>query len=620
VLERCLAPEPEDRYPHAAHLAEDLDAYVEDRPVRHARPRGLWARGAVVVVRRRRLLASVCLALAILGGLMGWVAERIAQERRDRALERLAEYWSGGQPDVFRFQWLGRWQPIEPSDAILRARRVLNSYGVLEPGDWRTRVDVAALPSEVRADLELWLLEHAWRLADGLIRRGGSDDLRDALTILERDGHWSRLAPIRERRRWLRERLGLPPVAEVAQASRPEGVAEAYVWGLEFEPQQARRALSQFVLAGARAGGSFWADYRAAAAAYRVALYREASMRLDRCLARYPRNAALLVQQAACQYRLGRLDEAERACERALAIDPMLAEAYRTRAFVRARLAQRGATATDRERFAAVVGRTGRLASHELEWLTAILEDPNGPWPGNDQDQVARFRSDTVDDAELYVLQGIRLEQSGRLAAAFQAYEAAVSANPEHLYAQAALALARFQWALMLGRALQPAVGPLRQSVPRTNPQPLEMRSEILEPFVRIVEHPRFEELVAQRPEALSLITFSWLECLARGRLDAAVEHLTRGLELVRRHENWDLRNDQLAHLQQSRAWMLYGLAHLEARREVRHPTPDGIDRIARWLQEAQAVLPNRVRRWFEKDRVFDPIRSRITAAEAKRG
>jgi serine/threonine protein kinase len=608
VLARSLAPEPEDRYSRAMHLAEDLDSYVEDRRPPHAVPVGLGSRLAAAAARRRRPLAAAALALAAAGAI-GWVsADRVAAERRDRAIARLADFWSGRQPDVFRFQWSGRWQRVEPGEAIKLARRVLDSHGVLKPGDWRDRVEVAALPRRERSDLELWLLEHAWRLADSLAARGGPNDLREALAVLERDPEWSRLGPIRERRHALRVRLGMPAARDGPGVD--EVAAAAYVRGLEQEANHARRALGLFVLAGARAEGSFWADYRAAAAAYRVALYREASARLDRCLARYPRNAAILVQQAACQYRLGRLDEAERSCERALAIDPELAEAYRTRAFVRARRAQRLSTATDRERFAEAVGRTGRLASHELDWLTAILEDPKGPWPGEGEDLVARFRSDSVDDAELYVLQGILHERAGRLVRAHEAYEAAVAANPEHLYARLALATARFQWAQTLNHLTRRMGRATRSPVPRT--VPWELSPEVLEPFVRIVEHPRYEELVAQRPEALGCLSFAWHALGRADREEHAEGRMRAGLELAARLASLDPGPHAGRFLRQLRVRLHYGLARLLIQRAGASGGTDPLDRAARELRQAARLEPARVSRWLEGDASFGPRRREL--------
>jgi tetratricopeptide (TPR) repeat protein len=616
ALARCLAPDPRDRYPRAAHLAEDLDRFVEGRATLHARPESPWQRAAGALARRRRALAVAALVIGVLG-LAAWVAgARADATRRDRAMARLADAWSGREPDVFRFQWTGRWQREDPRERARVARRVLDRYGVLGPDDWRRREEVAALPPRERADLELWLLEQAWRMADALAARGDPADLRRALAALEHDPAWARLGPVRARRRALRERLAEPaPADEATGPAWP--AAEAYLRGLELEPDHARRALSQFVLAGAALGDSFWAGYRAAAAATRIGLYREARAHLDRCLDRYPRNAAILVQQAACLYRLGMFDEAERACERALAVDPDLAEAYRTRAFVRARRAQREATAIDRENYADAVGRRGRLVSHELDWLTAVLEDPDGPWPGEGEDLVARFRSDLVDEAELLVLQGILWERAGKLGRAFDAYEAAVAQNPEHLYARLALANARFLWGRVRNRAVRPELLPPRMAhsrVPRRGDR-REVDPSRLEAFTRIVEDPRFEELVAQRPEALTLVTFSWLGRYAVGGETQALDHIRLGLELARRLESSDLHTHQRELLGEIRVKLLYGLAQVRARHAASGAGFHAADDVARLLREAARLRPEQVATWFDVDRSFDEIYGQLLDA-----
>jgi eukaryotic-like serine/threonine-protein kinase len=74
IVAKCLEKAPEDRYPTAAHLAEELDAYLDERPIT-ARPRPL-------LTRLRHWLQQVPLIAALLGRR---VIEPSEQHRRFQA-------------------------------------------------------------------------------------------------------------------------------------------------------------------------------------------------------------------------------------------------------------------------------------------------------------------------------------------------------------------------------------------------------------------------------------------------------------------------------------------------------------------------------------------------------
>ncbi len=65
IVSRCLCPEPADRYPDAAALADDLQRYLDRRPLRHARVLALRERLAHFVSRHRVRLTMVTLGVAV---------------------------------------------------------------------------------------------------------------------------------------------------------------------------------------------------------------------------------------------------------------------------------------------------------------------------------------------------------------------------------------------------------------------------------------------------------------------------------------------------------------------------------------------------------------------------
>jgi tetratricopeptide (TPR) repeat protein len=87
ICERCLEREPGDRYPSAAALAEDLQRWLEDRPIA-ARRASLW-RHSRRWVRHNRWVAALLVAFCLLGaGSFAWHvrAQRIQGTMRETVL------------------------------------------------------------------------------------------------------------------------------------------------------------------------------------------------------------------------------------------------------------------------------------------------------------------------------------------------------------------------------------------------------------------------------------------------------------------------------------------------------------------------------------------------------
>jgi tetratricopeptide (TPR) repeat protein len=87
ICDRCLEREPADRYQTARELADDLQSWLEDRPIR-ARAPSVW-RQTGRWFRRNRALAAAFAALCLLGvGSILWQlrAQRIQKEMRETLL------------------------------------------------------------------------------------------------------------------------------------------------------------------------------------------------------------------------------------------------------------------------------------------------------------------------------------------------------------------------------------------------------------------------------------------------------------------------------------------------------------------------------------------------------
>jgi tetratricopeptide (TPR) repeat protein len=94
---KCLEKRPQDRYASAALLAEDLQQYLDNRPVT-ARPIGLFKRFGRRVRRRPvawALAASLLVALACAGGVVRWNSYRLELQRQatDNAFGTAFQRW-----------------------------------------------------------------------------------------------------------------------------------------------------------------------------------------------------------------------------------------------------------------------------------------------------------------------------------------------------------------------------------------------------------------------------------------------------------------------------------------------------------------------------------------------
>ena len=104
IVLAALKREPERRYPTAAALADDLERYLEGRPVA-ARPDSFGYRAQKFVSRHRAAMAAGALVLLTLAGGLGAVlwqarATRIEAERTARVRDFLASIFDSLDPDL----------------------------------------------------------------------------------------------------------------------------------------------------------------------------------------------------------------------------------------------------------------------------------------------------------------------------------------------------------------------------------------------------------------------------------------------------------------------------------------------------------------------------------------
>jgi serine/threonine protein kinase/Flp pilus assembly protein TadD len=107
IVLKAAAKEANERYATARELMEDLQCFLDDRPIRAKRP-NLWQRGRKWARRHRAVVVAACIALvfslAVLAGAVGWVLqERIGRQERQDA--RVREVLDTAEKHQDHFRW-----------------------------------------------------------------------------------------------------------------------------------------------------------------------------------------------------------------------------------------------------------------------------------------------------------------------------------------------------------------------------------------------------------------------------------------------------------------------------------------------------------------------------------
>ncbi len=316
ILKRCLDPDPLARYRRGWELAQDLDRWRTDKPLAFA-AEPLWSQALPRWVRRRRRLLAAWSAVLFVG--MGTMS--IATRWSSRILEKLpllkyelylddpADYRFRRPSVAVRHDTKFPAPPNQVPEAndpreIPTAVRALRDYGVFTSRDWRLRDDVRLLPTADREDLELWLLEQAYRYCRALIDQTGSRADRDrALMILDHAGGSLATPAFTALRLRLQTKLDSRTFVPVADTGDPgwrtsESTAapawlDEYLLGVAAEYDRApeaaaTEALDHYDNMLEYRPRSYWGHYRAAAMCYRLGRNDEAASHLRHCLKRRP--------------------------------------------------------------------------------------------------------------------------------------------------------------------------------------------------------------------------------------------------------------------------------------------------------------------------------------------
>jgi tetratricopeptide (TPR) repeat protein len=612
ILERCLEPDPARRYRRALELAEDLDRWRTDRPLAYA-DEPFWRQAVPRWLRARRRMLTLA-TLALLGvGLIATAVVLVASDRLHRrdlgamALSKLARQWDDPESGAFlRGQRLHAgphsWETDDlkafdvARDALLDYQ-VLGSGDVPAAGDWRRGERFVYLPLADREDLEVWLLERAYRFCRTLMDRSGSPaDRRRVLEILDRAaGDWSlrAFAPLRERLSaeldpsmlartatpapaWLDEHL----LGFVAECQSELGPGRQDTRGRDHRTDIGR-ALEHYERVLMMRPGSFWGHYRAATACFGLNRMAQAANHLRRCLELRPGNVPVRAQLAGCLIALEQHSQALELCDRALEDAPSYAELYRTRAYARAISGQTGGLIDDLRHFEMFRGILPRLVwdgaetANDSGSAATLFRFPTTPDDGPGLARRPGRDAIDPDEVEARATLAAILSEAGLFPVAGAEADKILMIQPDHIPAR----LLR----------VEEAIAARRFDVARS-----ELDAVLGHPGLE--DHARVHNTSFER---LFAITELYLKA---GKADDArtVAECAKDLAIqIRRHVGW-------SHFNLARAYAVLGASD-----------PHLIDEAAQQLFRALVAHPD-FQQWYRgkrDSRWFDPVRARIDAA-----
>jgi eukaryotic-like serine/threonine-protein kinase len=410
IVRRCLASEPQKRYQSAQELAEDLQRFLEDRPLRYAPELSLLERGQKWMRRHPRLSSAAAVAVAagtmlLAGGaVLASVQTRLADTSEQLAAAAAQQRWRTYEELTVQALFLVN-TTAELQDHLRQGRAVcedaLSLYHVREREDWPEHADWQRLDAGQRARLAEDTRELLLLLAGARVRLapGAPGELRAALTLLDRAERVPGLRP--SRALW----------ADRAAYHRALG-----------EDDAAERAARH---ADATPADSARDHYLLAMTSARDGRFAQALDHLDEALRREPDDHWAWMQRGLCHQELGEHARAAGDFGVCIGLRPSFAWGYFNRGYALAQCGKREAALAD---YTLALQRDPGLAAARVNRGMQYLELKRYE-PALADLQAARAAG--RDDAALATGLGAALEGLGRHDEADQAFTAAAARAPE---------------------------------------------------------------------------------------------------------------------------------------------------------------------------------------------
>jgi serine/threonine protein kinase/Tfp pilus assembly protein PilF len=485
IARKCLAPDPNQRYQQAEHLAEDLRRFLEDQPLRYAPELSRLERLRKWVRRHPRLTSSGSVAVVAVGLLLAGavalvgVQSHLASAREElgaaQARDRRQAYADGTIRALCLVNTVNDLQ-----DHLRRGREVceqtLGLYDVLQREDWENHADWQRLDPEDRHRLAESTRELLLLLAWARVHTAPSDAdvLRGALTLLDRAEAIASLEPSRalwtDRAYYLEqlgERDGAQAARDHAEQLRPTTAQDHYLLATTYARRGTRasyvRAVAELDRAVELNPRHYWSWVQRGICRQEQGEYTLAAGDFGTCIGLWPEFPWGYFNRGYALDQSGKKAEAIRDYSAALERDPEFVLAHLNRGLARLELKQYAAALDDFDR-AICLGRDDAFVHAGRGMALEGLRRPTEADPAFADAFARAAKSPEAVRHRLFWVYGFAIVDRlpDKAKAAFETVLQEEPQQPQALYGLAMLAVRRDQLTeaiQLFSRALEAAPG-----------------------------------------------------------------------------------------------------------------------------------------------------------------
>jgi serine/threonine protein kinase/tetratricopeptide (TPR) repeat protein len=412
IIRHCLEPDVTRRYQSAAHLKEDLDRHLENRPLRHA-PEPSVRERARKWRRRHPRLASLTTLTVLAGiaiaGLLSLVLIRGQRLAEVDARDSLGRFLEGKK--AVQYLLTARTNDAgQVQKGVRHGRELLSTYDILDNPSWNERPAVRNLSEADQAVMRKNAAELLLLLARGVSLQAVNETEPSARTkLLSRAlelnaqaesccGRMKASRALWTQRAELTGLLGREQEAAQlrarAEATPLQANADRFLVAAEdIAKGRVQRAVPLLTAATEEDPQDFWAWFLRGVCHDHLAQGAEAISCYSTCIALSPSSPWAYLSRGLAHLRRGSFLQASADLDQAINLRPKLAEAYQSRAAARQGLKKYAEAEKDLTRALEL----GASPTH-VYFQRAALRDLAGDHTGAQRDREAGMRRLPTDE------------------------------------------------------------------------------------------------------------------------------------------------------------------------------------------------------------------------------